>query len=234
MDEANVTRDETETITYDDRDYYHINTLAQYSPYELLRVGDEVDVGGSTNPFFRYYEAGTLRFRVNDENGVPRPVGGVTFLDLLAEGQISVLAEPNITAEQKISRIASDVAHFLLTHLREVVWEDIRKTEFPDRPSRQRCIWLIPNQNGLRFWLHQMGVNVRDIGWQVVRVRVQGRLHKANQNYLLRDTEPMPDTIEKARKYWRGDEVEGEAETEEILFEGRMRVEEIMPPSFYS
>ena len=38
--------------------------------------------------------------------------------------------------------------------------------------------------------------------------------------------------IRRARLYWGG--VDNEEETQEIIFAGRMRVEEVMPPDFYA
>jgi hypothetical protein len=92
-----------------------------------------------------------------------------------------------------------------------------------------RCVWLIPNADGVRFWLQRMSVGGQ---FRVVRVWVRGRLHTASESYLLQDSELMGETIEKARRYWRGD-IE-QAGTEEIIFEGRMHVEEVMPPDFYA
>jgi uncharacterized protein DUF2441 len=228
MDEANVTRDETETIDYGDRDYYHINTLPEYSPYERLSLGDEVDVGGSTNPFFLFYWMGAMSYHVPEEIGAPQgKVRGVKYLNLIKEGRMN-------PPERVYRHHASEIARDLVTRLREVIWEDVRKTEFPDRPSRQKCIWLVPNRNGLRYWLDQMGVHVRGLDWQVLRVRVQGRLHKANQDFLIGDNMGMRHMVEEARNFWRGVDVGEEAERAEILFEGRMRVEQIMPTSFYS
>ena len=116
-----------------------------------------------------------------------------------------------------------------MMYARELIWGDVRRSEFSHPPSRQRCVWLIPNQNGVKFWLQRMGVGGR---FQVLRVRVQGRLHTGSDSYLLHDSGPMLQALANARRYWRGDVAQ--AGTEEIIFEGRMRVEEVMPRSFYA
>jgi hypothetical protein len=90
-------------------------------------------------------------------------------------------------------------------------------------------VWLIPNQNGVKIWLQRMGVAGQ---FQVLRVRVQGRLHAGSDSHLLHDSEPMLQTLANARRYWRDDVAQ--AGTEEIIFEGRMRVEEVMPRSFHA
>lgn len=126
-----------------------------------------------------------------------------------------------------LADFARTLASHLARHLGELVLEDVRRREFPHLPSRQRCVWLIPNQGGVKYWLCRM-----DVGndFQVLRVRVQGRLHTASESYLIRDSMPLEEAIRWARQYWLG--IVEEVETEEIIFEGRMRVAEVMPPSF--
>jgi hypothetical protein len=224
MDEANVTRDETESIADPNRDYYHINTLVPYNPYGPLGVGDEVDIGGRSNPYFRFFEKGTIKYPLRNADGSVDPVPVVTFTSRVAQGEID---EPEDYAEFLVN-----VAWHCATYLSETIWEEVRRREFPRLPSRQRCVWLIPSQAGVRFWLPRMQVSERGVNFRVLRVRVQGRIHRANETYLRQDILPMEEYIRLAQLYWQG--VDEEEETEEIIFEGRMRVEEIMPPSFYS
>lgn len=223
MYKAGEQRNENESIADPDRDYYHINMLVPWSPYGPLRVGEEVDVGGSSNPYFRYFETFGKIYSVTEKDGSVVQLPGVRFIDLVAEG---IIDSPDIV------HIARELTHHFVAYLREVIWEDVRRREFPHLPSRQRCVWLIPSQDGVKFWLRRMSVYERGLDFRVVRVQGQGRLHKASESYLLGDSEPMIETIEKARQYWQG--VVGEAETEEITFEGRMHVLEVMLPSFYT
>ncbi len=46
------------------------------------------------------------------------------------------------------------------------------------------------------------------------------------------DSMPLEVAIMRARQYWLG--IVEEAGTEEIIFEGRMRVEEVMSPDLYA
>jgi hypothetical protein len=79
-----------------DEPFFHINKVASYSPHKLMSVGDLIEVGTETNPFFRFYENST-------------------------------------------SWSAPDWFNLV----RELVWENIRLREFPNEPSRQRCLWLV-------------------------------------------------------------------------------------------
>ena len=178
-----------------------------------------MDVGGSSNPYLRFFETQQKTYPVTLDDGSIVQVPGVKFIASVSRGEIN----PGNLAET-----ALDLVQHLVAYLRELIWEDVRKREFPHLPSRQRCVWLTPSQEGVKYWLGRMSVNQ---DFQVLRVRVQGRLHKASESYLLGDSESIEETIQKARQYWLG--VVEEAETEEIIFEGRMRVVEVMPPSFY-
>lgn len=224
MDEASKPREETESIADPDRDYYHVNFIAPHLPYGPLSVGDEVDIGGSNNPYFRYFEEGGKAYPVRNNDGSVVPLPPATFTRLVAEGEIEVPKDfPDLVAD-----LTRHCASFLL----EMIWEDVRRKEFPQLPSRQRCVWLIPSQAGVKYWLPRMIPPEREVDFQVLRVRVQGRLHRANETYLREDILPMQESIRLARLYWQG--VDEEADTEEIIFEGRMRVEEIMPCNFYT
>jgi hypothetical protein len=206
-----------------ERDYYHINRAVSWSPYSLLSDGDEVDVGGSSNPFFRLFETARVEYDVNVGDGSAAQVPGIRFLQLARAGEITGLTMQGLAA------IADEVSRHFVRYVRELIWEDVRRREFPHLPSRQRCVWLIQNQDGVRYWLGRMNAGG---AFQVLRVRVQGRIHVASESYLLGDSEPMEETIRKARQYWLG-VVEQEG-TEEVIFEGRMRVVEVMPTAFYS
>jgi hypothetical protein len=201
------------------RDYYHINRLVPWSRYGLLSVSDEIYIGGESNPYFRFFETQRKAYPVTLDSGEVIQVPGVKFIASVSRGEIN---------PEDLAGTALDLTKHLVAYLRELIWEDVRKREFSHLPSRQRCIWLILNQAGVRYWLRRMDVGDN---FQVLRIQVQGSIHKASESYLLGDSEPMEESIEKARQYWRG--VIEDAETEEIIFEGRMQVVEVMPKSFY-
>lgn len=204
----------------EEQDYYHINRNVAWSPYGPLNVGDEIDFGDSSNPFFRYFETQQRTQNVNI-NGNPVRVPDIQFLRMLSDG--------NMTTTMTVRDLASfarDLANHFMMYARELLFEDVRRSEFTHLPSRQRCGWLIPEWDGVKFWLGRMNVGGQ---FQVVRVRVWGNLHTGSDAYLLHDSEPMTQTLENARRYWRGEPAQ--MGTEEVLFEGRMRVVEVMPPA---
>jgi hypothetical protein len=207
-----------------DQDYYHINRLVDWSPHRNpLSVGEAIDVGGSSNPYFRLFETVGATYPLVQGGQVTQRIPGVRFLELVRDGVIN---------PSNLARDAFDLASYLARHIGEFVFEDVRRREFPHLPSRQRCVWLIPNQDGARYWVRRLGMVEEGVDFQVVRVRVQGRLHTASESYLVTDSMPLLEVITRARQYWLG--IVEEAGTEEIIFEGRMRVEEVMPESFYA
>lgn len=204
-----------------EKDYFHINRVLPYSPHSLLKAGDAVDVGGESNPYFRFYQNHKKTYPLTTDNGQTLQIPGVKFLGGVNRGEINC---PNI----------SGIAHELSTHLAgligELVWEDIRKNEFPHLPSRQRCIWLIPDIAGVKYWISRLGVTLGT--YQVLRVRCQGRVHVASEKYLLGDSVPLEEAISNARQYWLG--VIPEPNTDEIIFEGRCIVQEIINHEQYT
>lgn len=191
-------------------DYYHINRRVPWSPYITLNPGDVFDVGGSSNPYFNFFEKQKKAYLVTQGDGSKEVLGGARFINAVAMGEVN---SPNV------AQIADELVRHLVAYIRELIWENVRMKEFPHLPSRQRCIWLIPNIAGVNYWINRMGITGE---YQILRVKVQGRLHVASESFLLGDSEPMEETIAKARRYWLGIiETPG---TEEILFEGRVKV----------
>lgn len=196
-----------------DKSYYHINRITPWMNRQLFSVGDVIDIGGESNPYFRFFEEQKKTYTVtNTADGTQIDIPGVKYLNAVKSGQIN----PN-----NLAAIAHDVACHFVAYVRELIWEDVRRREFPHLPSRQRCIWLIQDLAGVQYWQNRLGP-----GGQVVRVTTQGRMHIASESFLLGDSEPMNTTIQKARQYWLG--VIEQKGTEEVIFEGRLVVQEII------
>ncbi|MGN9525652.1 DUF2441 domain-containing protein [Escherichia coli] len=41
-----------------------------------------------------------------------------------------------------VASIGHETAKHFCTYVRELIWESVRTSEFPELPSRQKCIWL--------------------------------------------------------------------------------------------
>lgn len=203
-----------EAIT--EQSFFHINSTANLSPHDLMRRGLFIEVGNQTNPFFRFYETYQRTYAVTDTNtSVVHQVPAIKFLRCIKDGTVTSNMLPTIAVET--------AKHFLML-ARELVWENVRLAEFPDAPSRQRCIWLIRTLEDTKRWISQMGFQP-NCYW-VVQVRGTGRILDVDANLLAGDSEPLPTWYEKARAYWMGKKSENPLP--EVLFEGTIRVEEIV------
>jgi Protein of unknown function (DUF2441) len=210
------------SVANPEQDYFHINRVVEWSPHEKLSAGDKFDVGGESNPYFRFFEKFHKTVPVTNTNdGKIMDVPGVKFVGEVANGKIN---------SPDVAKIAHGILKHFVAYIRELIWEDVRKKEFPHLPSRQRCYWLIPNIEGVKYWCGRLALEKTE--FQVIRVRVQGRLHKASEKYLLGDSEPLEVSIQKARQYWLG--VVEESSSEEIIFEGQVTVQEVIDPAVYA
>ena len=201
--------------TNQEKDYFHINRVVAYSTYTPLKVGDSVDIGGESNPYFRFYEKNKKTYNLTTDDGQTLQIPGVKFIGSVQSGEINCA---------NLAFIAHDLSKHLAGLIGELIWEDIRKNEFPHLPSRQRCIWLIPDVEGVRYWVSRLGVAPET--YQVLRVRCQGRMHVASEKYLLGDSVSLEEAVSVARQYWLG--VIPEPNTKEIIFEGRVTVHEVL------
>lgn len=117
---------------------------------------------------------------------------------------------------------------------KELLFELVRRDDFPDRPSRSRCVWFLEDSDEAQaFWTSQ-GMLMQGRRVVVDVEAIEGRLHRASAKWLnvpLRAS--MQHHIEAARAYWRGEDASGPST--EILFEGDWRVlrlrEETPPPA---
>ena len=213
-----TSRDRTTTHPVSGAYYFHINSTANLSPHAVMRRGDTIDVGASNNPFFRFYEVHQRTYTVTEApTGAVHNVPAMKFLRLVRDRTVKTDGLPAIAVET--------ANHFLML-ARELLWENVRLAEFPDAPSRQRCIWLVDSLTHVKSWIERLGF--ASGCYSVVRVRAHGRALHVDGNNLAGDSEPLPVWYEKARAYWRGEASANPIP--EVLFEGRIEVEEIIDP----
>jgi hypothetical protein len=198
---------------------FHINSHASRSPHPLMKAGDALDVGKEMNPFFGYYDVKPFTYPVSEPDGLVNQVPAMRFLERVKDGSITPGSLP---------ATAFEIADHFSMLARELLWESVRLSEFPQEPSRQKCIWLAESIPDVMQWLRRM--HVRPV--QVVEVRATGRRHIADQWQLVGGSEMLRVWYEKARAYWRGDRTP--TPDLEILFEGRIEVVRIVDPAEYS
>ena len=198
-----------------DATYFHINSNANLSPHDLMRRGAVLEIGTQSNPFCGLYETYQRTYGVRQQDGSLSQVPAIEFLRRVKDG--------HVTADNLAVTAWQTARHFMML-ARELVWENIRLAEFRGEPSRWRCLFLIEREEEVREWLRVLGF--QPMTHWIVKLRVTGRILKADSRFLAGDSEPLPVWYDKARRYWRGEVTENPLP--EVLFEGKVTVEEIL------
>lgn len=104
---------------------------------------------------------------------------------------------------------------------RELIFESIRKEHYSELPSRQKSIWLIPDQKeSIEFWNKLLNP---DNSKTIYKLEIlEGILHRCSKEWLNGGTFSVDHWKMKAKNYWEG--VDAGRIDDEVLFEGRFRV----------
>lgn len=197
--------------------FFHItrNHALPWSTYPLMQAGNIVETG-TVNPFFNYFLVGDRStIPVTIPNGSIQRLSEMTFLHTLANGGMTTSMPVS-----EVARMGQDLAMHFCKYTRELIWEDIRLTRFPDKPSRKKCIWLAEGEDNLNYWRMKLGQANELL---VFRVEIEdGITHDASDEHLMSDNIAYEEAIAMAERYWNGDISTPIAK--EVLFEGRLRI----------
>jgi hypothetical protein len=183
--------------------------------YKLAFVLDqEVEVGVEQNPFFKFYER-AMEYPVTDGGtGKTIQVNAVEWLHRVRAGTIR-------TSHAILADKAWEISQHYMMLARELLMEQIRLEEFDGAiPSRQRCLFLCDTAEEAKNWVPLVGGN-----GAVCELTCTGNIHRADSRLMVKVSEPLSVTREKARAYWRG-EISADPRME-ILFEGHAMVSAI-------
>ncbi|WP_164670225.1 DUF2441 domain-containing protein [Virgibacillus doumboii] len=106
---------------------------------------------------------------------------------------------------------------------RETAFEDVRKQDYSEYPSRQRCLWLSGNSN-IDNWILEMGFNPST--HQILELNLEGNLFKCDSTFVNGKPRSLNTVRENARRYWNQEIVD--ENKIEYLFEGKATVRNIM------
>jgi hypothetical protein len=116
--------------------------------------------------------------------------------------------------------ILSDILKESGMLIRELVFEEIRKNEFPDLPSRQNCIWLT-KKGQVEFWYNWL--DDKQSEYTIIEMECDGIYHIGNQSFLNSDIDGYNNYQDNARKYWSGELVDRH-DNNEIIFIGKVKI----------
>lgn len=189
---------------------YHIHTFGTPHDARWATGSTFINRQGERNLFLQYYDTATIGIRVS--NGPTIPIShAVKQLKNTPDDQWH--QHCRLLLEQ-----AGKAVKEMGTYIREVIFEEIRRDEFPDLPSRMSGIWFC-DAAGIAYWWPRMHSGKKAI----FETSVTGTLHRANQDFLVNDSIGHNELRDLARRYWSGENVRNRPE-EELLFCGEVRV----------
>lgn len=114
------------------------------------------------------------------------------------------------------------VATYYWKYLRETTFEETRKEQYPDHPSRQTSLFLT-DENHLENWL----LTLEYSNLKVYKFKLNGKLHQCDATLV--DIHPHNRTVVKefAERYYSG-EILPNSNKVEYLFEGTAEVIKIV------
>lgn len=117
-----------------------------------------------------------------------------------------------------------DMIHHYQKFARETIFEEVRIKYFSNLPSRFHCLWVIPDkQDTIDYWKARLTASER----QLVKLKLTGIIHKANQSFLELNRKPLDFNRHQAFKYWNGTTGNGSFD-DEYLFQGFVEVIEVI------
>ena len=183
---------------------YQISTDRRYKVGDKLEFGKEYNFQGQ-----RVLNGAKLeKRRTYDE--------GYSFVD-----SKKIFANKNL-----VLRLSEQLEEYDFT-LRELAFEEVRKIEFKDYPSRLKCMYLIDNKESCLKNLKNFHHKGHGTFFQVVAVKLNGNVFYATSKNVRRSGFSFNDYYEMAREYWSQDQ-KSNLPINEILFEGKAEIVEVI------
>ena len=113
--------------------------------------------------------------------------------------------------------------------LKEYIFEEVRASEFPQVPSRKRCMFLFEAEQDedAEAYLQKMGFELK--GKSLIKVEPiedNSVTHRTDAKLLDVNLSKQPEIATAARKYWHG--TNQPAELPEVLLEGLFIIREVI------
>lgn len=139
----------------------------------------------------------------------------------------SFVDSKKIFANKKlVLKLAKQLEEYDFT-IRELAFEEVRKTEFKDYPSRLKCMFLIDNKEECVKNLKNFHHKGHGTFFQVVAVKLNGNVFYATSKNVRRTGLSFEEYKQMARVYWK-QEQNSKLPINEILFEGNAEIVEVI------
>lgn len=154
---------------------------------------------------------------------VPWKIGDTIFIGDIKNQFFGMYDTFPITEMDTIENILNEYVIFA----RETLFEEVRQNYFPELPSRQKCIWLIPpNNEQITFWLNAL--KCPDGKYQILKLECSGKVFFANEKYLKNTLGNFNLIRGNAFNYWSGHDADETYLGIECLFNGFVNVVDIL------
>jgi hypothetical protein len=198
--------------------FYHIN-------YPNWSIGDEISFGTEDNNYWKSMSKNSETFELEGQSHEAFKV-----LNAALEHYKRINHAPRVMKSYHFSPLSSleeslQCLRNSINTIRELIFESVRQEHFPTLPSRQRSIWLIPdNKESIEFW---NGILNKDNSKFIYELEVKdGSIHRASHKWLNGGTFSLDHWTMKAENYWK--EVDAGGIDDEVLFEGLLEVKSIL------
>lgn len=175
------------------------------------KIGDIIVSGKTENPFWLLCKDYSPQVRVNNQ---PMPI--FKMFDQFSTFDVT---QANIDWLYEQLKTVSKETSF---YIREQVFEEIRRNNFPLLPSRQNCLWLTDEEH-LPYWKTMSDNEQR----YLLTLELDGNLFCGDDYWLTADTFSSIEYANRAVHYWSGEL--STSPHKEYLFNGKALIKEVIP-----
>ncbi|WP_452225747.1 DUF2441 domain-containing protein [Lacinutrix cladophorae] len=203
--------------------YYHINnTNCDWKKDDIIHIGKE------ENNYWKSFANRSLYIELKGEKHEIYKVTKAAFEEYAKlHPAPSIMKDYHFNILKTLKEATASLGDAIKLN-RELIFEIIRNEFYPELPSRKNCIWLIPNhQDSLNLWFKVLN-NREQI--KIFKVEVDGKIHRASQDWLIGGTISINEWNNLAHNYWKG--IDSGTIRDEVLFTGEMKIlEKITKPT---
>ncbi len=114
--------------------------------------------------------------------------------------------------------------HQTAVALRELALEEVRKTDYPQFPSRLACLYVSDTPEEARQWENYF-IKLRRPVFGIVQLKITGRRFVADANNCFAPSLCREENLRLAHRYWQNlPNAQQESPLREILADGRISV----------
>lgn len=185
-----------------DEIYYHINTD------QRLQVGNTLIIGEKFNNF--YYEIYNTE-HLKDEKDAN-------------EHLINMRKEQNLILKSDTANLIFQTVNDDAMITRELMFEEVRKEEYTDLPSRLKCLYVCKTKKEMNDWINIFNKTNKE-NFQLLKLKLTGKIFVGDASFILRQNISLNRKKEQAKMYWSGKKKNN---INEYLFVGTAVVEEVL------